>query len=261
MIHSGICELNLTLSTEIITWASFKSRHRIGKAFQLEAQRHLPFRSPSCRLAMLRFLELVMTSQRKSTSVPKFAEASVARTAGLPPFPLGGLQLVALSIRPLAYFKATQRVLRTTHLPPVLLHAQRSTLIPYYICATALLKLFDRGFSIAGTQYGNECYCGSSYAGGTPVTAPASECTFISVRFGLVLNELVGNVPCGGDASTMCGAGWRLSVYTKSTSTSLPAGWSAGGCVVDVGTRILQGSFTTSSSNSPASCAATCASQ
>jgi hypothetical protein len=33
-----------------------------------------------------------------------------------------------------------------------------------------------RGFSIAGTEYGDECYCGNSYVGGTPATAPATDC-------------------------------------------------------------------------------------
>lgn len=37
---------------------------------------------------------------------------------------------------------------------------------------------FNSGFSISATEYGDECYCGNSFAGGTPATAPSSDCTF-----------------------------------------------------------------------------------
>lgn len=76
----------------------------------------------------------------------------------------------------------------------------------------------SHGFSIAGVEFGSECYCGNSFVGqssGGGTVAPESEC----------------NMPCAGDSSQICGAGWRLSAYGSTTTTPgapvLPAGWSA----------------------------------
>ncbi|KAF7311445.1 Glycoside hydrolase [Mycena kentingensis (nom. inval.)] len=65
-----------------------------------------------------------------------------------------------------------------------------------------------RGYSIASVEYGNECYCGNSFTS-TPATAPASDC----------------NMKCAGDASQMCGAGWRMQIYTRSTTTAPSSTW------------------------------------
>lgn len=114
------------------------------------------------------------------------------------------------------------------------------------------------GYTYFGTEYGRECehmlfsyelyfmlmligYCGDSLNAGSAV-APKSDCSFA----------------CGGNASELCGAGNRLSVYQegaggetsgttttppKSTSTpaspsgpapqktGLPAGWAYAGCL------------------------------
>lgn len=48
---------------------------------------------------------------------------------------------------------------------------------------------------------------------------------------------------------------------TERRASPIPSGWTSGGCVVDVSSRILQGSYTTSSTNTPASCIATCTSK
>jgi hypothetical protein len=52
-----------------------------------------------------------------------------------------------------------------------------------------------RGYSVAGVEYGRECWCGSSMP--TVPAASAGEC----------------DMKCGGDASQVCGSAWRLNVW------------------------------------------------
>ncbi|GAP84127.1 putative WSC domain-containing protein [Rosellinia necatrix] len=55
---------------------------------------------------------------------------------------------------------------------------------------------FCEGSVYFGAEYGVECYCGDEFGEGS-VAAPTGQC----------------NVACGGDATQLCGAGDRLSVY------------------------------------------------
>ena len=54
------------------------------------------------------------------------------------------------------------------------------------------------GFNYFGTEYGQECYCGDSFNTGS-VVAAESDCSF----------------KCPGDATELCGAGNRLTVYER----------------------------------------------
>ncbi|KAI1169114.1 hypothetical protein F5B18DRAFT_9053 [Nemania serpens] len=65
------------------------------------------------------------------------------------------------------------------------------------VCAT-----FCAGFTYFGTEYGDECYCGDEFGEGS-VTAPSSQC----------------GMACSGDATELCGAGDRLSVYELTPTT------------------------------------------
>jgi hypothetical protein len=49
-----------------------------------------------------------------------------------------------------------------------------------------------------GTEYGGECYCGSAFAGAMEKVVE-SDCSFL----------------CKGNQKQYCGAGGRLSVWTK----------------------------------------------
>jgi len=53
-----------------------------------------------------------------------------------------------------------------------------------------------KGYTIAGTEYGQECYCASAFTGGAPI--PALECQTM----------------CSGALNERCGGGRRLSTYT-----------------------------------------------
>ncbi|PPR02298.1 hypothetical protein CVT24_011636 [Panaeolus cyanescens] len=61
------------------------------------------------------------------------------------------------------------------------------------------------GYSMAGTQYGRECLCGNQVHrdGGAGFSVPLGEC----------------NMPCHGNSSQMCGAGWRINLYLRPGTT------------------------------------------
>ncbi|CAE6401549.1 unnamed protein product [Rhizoctonia solani] len=103
------------------------------------------------------------------------------------------------------------------------------------------------GFQYAGAEYGAECYCSNaiSTANGGGVEVAASEC----------------NMNCAGNSQQKCGAGYRITLYSKNTvSNPLPTGWVKNFCTVDQNTRVLDGySFNGGSSMTPSICIAACA--
>lgn len=68
-------------------------------------------------------------------------------------------------------------------------------------CAT-----YCAGYTYFGTEYARECYCGYSFNPGS-VPALATDCSF----------------KCMGNALEYCGAGLRLSVYTKNAVSQSPS--------------------------------------
>ena len=59
---------------------------------------------------------------------------------------------------------------------------------------------FCKGYVYFGAEYANECYCGNAFANPTQLT-PAGDCSYL----------------CAGNATELCGAGNRLSVYQATT--------------------------------------------
>ncbi|KAF8863956.1 WSC-domain-containing protein [Acephala macrosclerotiorum] len=59
-----------------------------------------------------------------------------------------------------------------------------------------------RGFSMAGTEYGGQCFCGNELSGSS------------------ALSDTSCDMPCEGDETQTCGGGLALSVYSKSSSAS-----------------------------------------
>ncbi|KAK8094955.1 fungistatic metabolite [Apiospora hydei] len=82
------------------------------------------------------------------------------------------------------------------------------------------LFCMDKGYSMAGTEYGAECYCGDK---------PNEAST--------IVNDSECSVPCAGDATQPCGAGNRLSVYSGPAKTPMPpaaiGGWKYEGCYTE----------------------------
>ncbi|KAJ7165067.1 WSC domain-containing protein, partial [Mycena filopes] len=107
----------------------------------------------------------------------------------------------------------------------------------------------SNGYIYAGLEYANECYCGNTIStangGGVPAGSN-SEC----------------NMPCAGKSSEICGAGFRLTLYTKGTAptTTLPTGWSLDMCAIDNPSRILTGyQGSADAALTPTSCINKCA--
>ncbi|KAJ3553098.1 hypothetical protein NM688_g3800 [Phlebia brevispora] len=59
----------------------------------------------------------------------------------------------------------------------------------------------SKGFSMAGLEYGAECYCGNSFANNLGGPIPDSQCS----------------MACAGDSAFMCGGSWALSVFKQSS--------------------------------------------
>ena len=107
------------------------------------------------------------------------------------------------------------------------------------------------GYAYFGTQWSSECYCGNT---APTETAPESDC----------------NMQCSGDATELCGAGMRLSVYGPVGSTTPPpvvetpnpatvGDYVYDGCYTDsIALRVLSGDTISSDDMTLASCAAIC---
>ncbi|KAG9027629.1 hypothetical protein FRB95_007563 [Tulasnella sp. JGI-2019a] len=103
------------------------------------------------------------------------------------------------------------------------------------------------GWSYAGAEDGNECYCGNSIVtttGGGFVT-PASEC----------------NIPCGGAPGQICGGSYRLTMYQNAfPNEGVQAGWTKVVCSLDTtGSGAPFNAYSVQlPAMTPASCVATC---
>lgn len=66
-----------------------------------------------------------------------------------------------------------------------------------YSCTTLCAS---KGYTYAGVEYGDECYCGTGYAGGvSPAVADVGDC----------------DMRCAGDYIFTCGGSWRMQIYTS----------------------------------------------
>lgn len=113
------------------------------------------------------------------------------------------------------------------------------------LCQSSCVAL---GYSIAGTEYGSECWCANQFSSGT-AARPDSDCDFA----------------CPGNSAELCGAGNRLSVYSNlttlptassPTSPSTAGSYSLLGCYADsVGSRTFP---VTAGGGSVENCASSC---
>ncbi|KAH6610385.1 cooh terminal wsc domain-containing [Trichoderma cornu-damae] len=63
----------------------------------------------------------------------------------------------------------------------------------------------QKGFSIAATEYGGQCYCGNELVGSAKLAD--SQCS----------------MACEGDSKQLCGGSWAISVYSKTGDVTLKA--------------------------------------
>ncbi|KAK4464718.1 WSC domain-containing protein, partial [Cladorrhinum samala] len=99
------------------------------------------------------------------------------------------------------------------------------------------------GFPHFGLEYGRECYCGNTINAGS-VIAPAGDCSFT----------------CPGDSTQTCGAGNRLTLYTRSVSPPIPTTYGYRGCFAEPegGGRALPNLFQRSENMTVSTCASFC---
>lgn len=86
------------------------------------------------------------------------------------------------------------------------------------------------GYSMAGAEFGQECYCGNSFTGDGGQVFADSEC----------------NLPCPGDSSQSCGNGWRIALYKRdasavssSTAATTTASLTRSGSIANATTTLL----------------------
>lgn len=82
------------------------------------------------------------------------------------------------------------------------------------------------GYTLAGMEYAGECYC-DNYVAKSASNTTLTQC----------------NMPCNGNSSEFCGAGNRMNIYGKGSTTPTvkpvssvpppPGGWSPLGCYND----------------------------
>jgi hypothetical protein len=91
---------------------------------------------------------------------------------------------------------------------------------------------FCTGYQYFGVEFGTECFCGNGFDNST-TRQPEIEC----------------DMACTGNASSTCGAPYRISVFKSNANITLPQnpvipGYNYSGCYVDsVAERVLQKAF------------------
>ncbi|PIL30122.1 hypothetical protein GSI_07699 [Ganoderma sinense ZZ0214-1] len=64
-----------------------------------------------------------------------------------------------------------------------------------------------QGYSMAGIEYGSECYCGNSFENGAGVALDPSSCS----------------MDCAGDSTTTCGGSWALTAFQSNVTLGIPS--------------------------------------
>lgn len=83
----------------------------------------------------------------------------------------------------------------------------------------------NAGYTIAGVEYGVQCFCGNALYNGAAVATNQGDCSTV----------------CPGNSAEVCGAGNRMNLYSLGTpqvyqppaaqTTGLPANWKYMGCL------------------------------
>ncbi|WWC61490.1 uncharacterized protein I303_104074 [Kwoniella dejecticola CBS 10117] len=109
--------------------------------------------------------------------------------------------------------------------------------------ATCINYCKTKGYSMAGLEYGGECYCDNAFRNGAGETATTC------------------NMPCSGGPGENCGGSNVLQVYSNPSlapSTTISNGYNKQGCLVEVAGRALTGASFTSDSMTVDTCTYYC---
>ncbi|KAJ9108792.1 hypothetical protein QFC21_000112 [Naganishia friedmannii] len=106
----------------------------------------------------------------------------------------------------------------------------------------------SNGYSLAGVEYGSECYCGNEYANGAAPSILSTAC----------------EMPCSGDPKKLCAGPSAMNIFRNSLyvapKLNLPAGWAPSDplCIAEVPGRALSGSFWAADNMTVDACVAYC---
>ncbi|WWC85175.1 uncharacterized protein L201_000032 [Kwoniella dendrophila CBS 6074] len=109
--------------------------------------------------------------------------------------------------------------------------------------ATCINYCKNKGYSMAGLEYGGECYCDNAFRNGAG--ALATTC----------------NMPCNGGPGENCGGANVLQVYSNPSlapTASTSNGYSKQACIQEVSGRALTGASTSSDSMTIDTCTSFC---
>ncbi len=122
---------------------------------------------------------------------------------------------------------------------------------------TCIAQCSAAGYSVAGTEYGVECYCGSHLQGGAVKAGSDADCA----------------MACPGDPDHACGGPNRLSVYAATATfpvypvpttktTGLPGSYQYLGCYAEAGggRRVFEHLIENQTANSVDGCLTLCSS-
>ena len=102
----------------------------------------------------------------------------------------------------------------------------------------------DQGFKYAGVEYGQECFCGSTFSNGAALDKASSSC----------------NMPCSGSPTSICGGPNALSLFENPSITpAVITGYTAAGCIQEVAGRALTGLRVDNQQMTQETCIASCA--
>ncbi|OCF31583.1 hypothetical protein I317_07683 [Kwoniella heveanensis CBS 569] len=109
--------------------------------------------------------------------------------------------------------------------------------------ATCINYCKNKGYSMAGLEYGGECYCDNAFRNGAGETATTC------------------NMPCSGGPGENCGGAGVLQVYSNPSlapSASSSNGYAKQGCIQEVSGRALTAATYSSDSMTVDTCTAFC---
>ncbi|MCJ1398945.1 hypothetical protein MMC11_002146 [Xylographa trunciseda] len=118
------------------------------------------------------------------------------------------------------------------------------------VCVSTCVGL---GYSVAGLEYGVQCFCGNNIVNGGALAPEDTDC----------------NVACAGNSKETCGGGNRMSIYSHGPvqvlqppsvqKTGLPGSWTYSGCITEnTNQRVFKYQIINTNNNTATNCLTQC---
>ena len=163
-----------------------------GKTIK-DCQNELPKGTSGTEMLPEAMFWLLLTGEVPTTSQVRVFSRELAEKAALPDFVNTLLDNFPKDLHPMTQFACA------VDTPTRVLADDVTTQNANPWVPACINQCAAEGYHYAGVEYGDECYCGTGYAGGVaPPVANTSDC----------------NIPCAGDYSHACGGSWRMEIFT-----------------------------------------------